>query len=232
MHTERSHKTLRQKCAYDASQQKWLDPHVQQTRDSPHRIVGMQSGKHHMPSHRGADGNFGRLEVSNLSHHDDVGILTQNSAQPVGEGQIDFRLHVDLRHTRKPIFHRLFDGDNSADHRVDRGQKRIQGRRFSRTRGTRHHDNPVRQNQKRLSNTQLLRCHVETIQSKLQRLTPAQETQGNALPVHCRDSRDTHINRTSRSLQINTPILRQTAFCDVHVRHHFKTRNNCALQAA
>ena len=84
-----------------------------------------------MAGHGRANGDVRRFDVANLADHHDVRILSQNVPQAFGKGEIDLRLHVDLRNARQPIFHRFFDGNDTPLHGVDAGEKTIKRCRFS-----------------------------------------------------------------------------------------------------
>lgn len=81
---------------YYGGQQEWLDAHVKQPGDATYRIIRVECAENEMARHRGADGDFGGFNIADFSHHDDVGILTQDGSQPVCKCQIDLRLYVYL----------------------------------------------------------------------------------------------------------------------------------------
>ena len=76
--------------------QERLDAHVQQTGDRARRVVGVERRQDQVTRQRGLDGNLRGLEVSNLTDHDDVGVLTQERAQCRGEVQADVFVHLHL----------------------------------------------------------------------------------------------------------------------------------------
>ena len=49
-----------------------------------------------MPCHSGINGNMHRFLVSDFPHHNNIRVLTQQSAQASRKGQPDFRAHLDL----------------------------------------------------------------------------------------------------------------------------------------
>ncbi len=57
---------------------------------------------------RGFDGNVGGFEIANLTDHDDVRILTQESLQCGGKGQAGLLIDVDLVDTRQVDLRRIF----------------------------------------------------------------------------------------------------------------------------
>ena len=63
-------------------------------------------------------------------------------------------------------------------------------------------------------------------------LASAEQTQTDRFAVDSRNGRNAHIDVLITRLQIHAPILRQSAFGDVHVRHHLQTRDDGRLQDA
>ena len=57
--------------------------------------------KHKVTGLCGLDRDLGRFEVTNLTDHDDVRILTQERLERRCEGQADFRIDVDLVDARQ-----------------------------------------------------------------------------------------------------------------------------------
>ncbi len=68
------------------------DPHVLQTRDRAGRVVGVQRAEDEVAGQRGLHGDFGRLQVANLTHQDPVGILPQDGPQAIRKRVADFRV--------------------------------------------------------------------------------------------------------------------------------------------
>jgi hypothetical protein len=61
---------------------------------------------------RGLDGDLGGLEISDLADQDHVGILTDDVAQAIGEGEPDLGLHRDLVHALELILDGILDRDD------------------------------------------------------------------------------------------------------------------------
>src|SRR5215472_2297599 len=90
--------------------QKGLNAHVHQSADGFRSTVGMESGKHKVPSESCLDRDFGGFEVANLAHQNCVRILTQESSKSGSEIQPDGLLHLYLVDTRKLKLDRIFRG--------------------------------------------------------------------------------------------------------------------------
>ena len=82
--------------------------------------------------------NLSRFKVPNLTHHDDVWILTQERAQRSGEVQSDRFTLLDLINTLKVKLNWIFSSGDVLRWLVEFRQSRIQRGRFSRSRWTRH----------------------------------------------------------------------------------------------
>ena len=82
-------------------------------------VVGVQRREHEMAGQRGLDRDLRRLEIAHFADHDDVGVLAQDGAQHMREGQADLRLHLDLVDAFELVFDRIFDGEELALGRVE-----------------------------------------------------------------------------------------------------------------
>ena len=147
----------------------------------------MERAEHQVARHRRPDRNVRRLHIANLAHHDHVRVLPQNVAEPFRECQVDLRFHIDLRHTRQPIFHRLFDRDDPALDRIDAAEETIERRRFPAARRPGQQNDSVRLREQRPDDLALLLAHVEPVEPEMLGLGAAQQAQADRLAVHGRD---------------------------------------------
>ncbi len=77
----------------------------------------------------------------------------------------------------------------------------------------------------------LLFAHIEPLKTEL--LTAAAEqTQADRFAVHRWNRRNANVDLLITRLQIHAPVLRQSPLGDVHVRHHFQSRNDRRVQQA
>src|SRR5579862_9446697 len=88
----------------------WLDPHVHQSGESLRRIICVQRRENEMPRLCRLDGDLGGLEVTDLTHHDHVRVLAQERTHRRREGESYLGVDVDLIHSRKVDFRRVFGG--------------------------------------------------------------------------------------------------------------------------
>ena len=119
-------------------------PHVEQTGDSTGGIVGVEGTKDQVSSERGLNGYLSCFAIANFSHHNDVGVLTENRSQTVGKGQIDARVHLDLPNTIELVLDGVFHGDDIYRGRVDALEGAIEGGRFATAGRSSDQDNAMR----------------------------------------------------------------------------------------
>src|SRR5215475_12147951 len=65
-----------------------------------------------MTSERGLDGDLSRLNVTNLTDHDDIRVLAKDRPQPRGKGQLNLRIHLHLPNAPQLILNGVFDGND------------------------------------------------------------------------------------------------------------------------
>ena len=82
--------------------------------------------------------------VTDLAHHDNIGVLAQNRAQTIGKGQIDLGIDLDLPHPIELILDGVLDGDDVQFRRIEAQQRGVQGGRFPTARWASHQNDAVR----------------------------------------------------------------------------------------
>jgi hypothetical protein len=87
---------------------------VAQPDDGARGVVGVQGGQHHVAGHGGLQGQLRRLPVTDLTDHDDVGVLTEDRAQAARERAADPLLDVRLVDARRARTRRVLEGDDVA----------------------------------------------------------------------------------------------------------------------
>jgi len=75
----------------------------------------------------GADGNFGGLEITNLTHKHHVRVVAQDRTQPGGKGQADLFANLDLNGAFELVFDGVLEGDDLAAFIVGLRQRGVQG---------------------------------------------------------------------------------------------------------
>ncbi len=87
----------------------------------------MEGRKDQVTGQRRLDGDLGRLQIPDLSDHDHVGILAQDRPQPVGEGEVDLGVDLDLADPLELVLDGILDGDDVLVGGVDPGQGGVKG---------------------------------------------------------------------------------------------------------
>src|SRR5207244_5410141 len=89
-------------------------------------VISVDGGKDQVAGERSLDGDLGRLQVADLADHDHVRVLAEEAAQPVGEGELDLRVHRGLGDALELVLDRVLDGHDVEVRPVDLAQRRIQ----------------------------------------------------------------------------------------------------------
>ena len=100
---------------------------MQEAAKDVHHIVGVHRGEDQVAGEGGLDGDLGRFLVANLTHHDLVGVVAKNRAQPPGKGEALLDIHRDLGDTGQLILNRVLDGNDLVLFALDLRQGRVEG---------------------------------------------------------------------------------------------------------
>ena len=73
------------------------------------RVGRVQRGQHEVTGQRRLHGDPGRLDVTDLSDQDDVGVLAEDRLQPGGEGQPGLVVGLDLVDGREDVLDGVLD---------------------------------------------------------------------------------------------------------------------------
>src|SRR5438477_5724265 len=92
-------------------------------------------------------------------------------------------------------------------------------------------NDPIRLGQQTADDVFLSFTEIEALKAELL-TTAGEQTQANRFAVHRRDGRNANVDLLIVRVQIHAAILRQTSFGDVHMRHHFQSRNNRGVKHA
>ena len=103
----------------------------------------MHGGEHEVAGQRGLHGDLGRLGVTHLAHHDLVGVVAQDGAQPAREGQPLLLVHRHLGDEADLVLDGVLDGDDLVFRRGDLAQRGVEGGGLAAARRTRDHHHAV-----------------------------------------------------------------------------------------
>src|SRR5690348_12567595 len=112
--TQPADEPLRSDCPNGRRNKKWLYAEVDQTRDCRGGIISVQRAENKMAGQTGIRCDARSLEVTNLSHHDDVRRLAQHGTQRSRKRHADLAIHLYLVDSAHLVFDRFFDGDDFA----------------------------------------------------------------------------------------------------------------------
>ena len=84
-----------------------------------------------MPRKRSLNADVRGIEVPHFSDHDDIGVLAQDRAQGVGEGEPRLFVDLHLAYAWQVVFYRVFDGDDVHLRPRERLQDRVKARAFA-----------------------------------------------------------------------------------------------------
>ena len=175
-----------------------------------------------MASQRRLNRNFSGLEITDLPHHDDIGVLSENGSQAPGEGHVHLGIDLGLPHTRQHVFDRVFDRQNIARALVDAGQPCIKRRGLARARRTGHQNDSVGAGQGASIRRVDLLIHLQLTEIQLPGLL-IKQSQHHPLTVGRRNGRHTNINAVARYADRDAAILRHALLGNIQLRHHFQS---------
>ena len=223
-------KALRDDHVERGAHEERLDAHVEQAADRARRVVGVKRREHHVTGERRLDRDLGGLEVTNLTDHDDVGILTQERTQRRGEVQADRLVHLALVDAREVELDRILGGRDVGLDLVQLRERRVQRRRLAGTGRPRHQTHPVRAVDALLEDGQWFWIKAELGHVELE-VRFVQQAHDDFLAKERGQHADAEVHLLAAShLELDTTILRQAALGDVEVAHDLDTRADRGLE--
>ena len=157
----------------------------------------MQRRQHEVARQRSLDGDHTRLAVSNFADEDDVGVLAQNRAQCVGEGQAGLRIRLHLIDVLEAVLDGILDGHDVARLFVEEVERRVQGGRLARTGRTGDQDRAVRFAKRLLVQRELRRQEAKAFE-RLHAACPIEDSHHDLLAVDGRKRRYAQVDHRCR----------------------------------
>ena len=202
-----------------------LDAHVDQSRDRPGSVVGVQRAEHEVSGQRRLDRRFSRLAIADLADQDDVWIMPQNASQTRGERQPHLVVHLDLTDAWRVVLDWILDGDDLDRRRLDLVEGRIQRRRLARPGRPGHQHDPVRQADELVERAGQVPRHADAGQVELHpRLV--EKSQHDALAMHHRNDAGPHVDLPTGDPHVDAAVLRQPLLGDVEAGHDLQPRDD------
>ncbi len=191
--------------------------HVGQPHQGRGSVVGVQGRHHQVTGLRGLDRDVGGFEVADFADHDDVGILSQEGAQRVGEIETCLFIDVDLVDAGQLDFGRVFSRCNIHARLVQDVQARVQRHRLAAAGRAGHQDHAVRALDRIEHDLLLVGLVAQRLDAELD-ARRVEDTQHDLFAVQGRQGADPEIDRAAfRQRQLHPPVLRHALFRDVEL---------------
>ena len=178
-----------------------------------------------MAGERGLHRDLRGLEVADLAHHHDVGVLAQDGAQPAREAHVDARVDLRLADAVDVVLDRVLDGHDVARGVVEAAERGVERRGLARAGRAGDEEDAVRFVDQAVEQGGGTAVHAELAEVEPPRLL-VEQAQHHAFAVAGRDGRDAHIDRAARDAQTDAPVLRQPLLGDVELGHHLDARDD------
>ena len=179
----------------------------------------MQGAQDEVAGERRLHSHIGRLLVTNLTHHHDVRVLTQNLTQCACEGEPDLGLGLDLVNPEQLVLNRVLNGHNIFRDLIQTVQRAIQRRRFATTRGPRDENHPKWPCERLPHGRHRLLLEAQLFKIERQRAF-IQHTHHDLFAVITGKNGRTEVDLAALILNPEAPVLRKAVLRDVKVRHN------------
>ena len=117
-----------------------------------------------MAGERGLDRHFRGFVIANFADHDDIGVGAQKCPHRGGKIEANLGIHLHLAQAGLRDFHGIFSGPDLSIRGIDRAERGMQCRCFSRTGRTDTKNQAVRFIEQAAKFAQIARRHFQTIQ--------------------------------------------------------------------
>src|SRR5450756_1700450 len=188
----------------------------------------MQRGQDKVPGQGGLDSDLRRLAIPDLADEHNVGVLTQDAAQAVGERHVRLDVDLHLVESIHLVLDRVLHRDDVLSGRVETVERGVQGRRFAGAGGTRDDDHAIRladdvveEVQRITEESKVLKGHHGT--------ALVQDTHNDLLAVDGRQRTDAEVDGLVLDAQGDTAVLRLAPLGDIHVGHDLDAREHAGL---
>src|SRR5262249_23882629 len=186
-------------------------------------------GEDEVAGERSLDGDLRRLGVADLAHHDDVGVLAHDRAQPAREREPDRRLHVDLVDAEELVLDRVLDGDDLLVGSVDLVERTVERGGLAAAGGAGHQDHAVRLVDERSELAQDVLGKAERLEVH-DDARAVEDAEHDALAIERRQRRHAEIDLLAHQAELDAAVLGQAPLRDVELRHDLDARRDRRLQ--
>src|ERR1051325_10968637 len=205
--------------------QERLDAEVDQARDGRRGVVRVQRGEDQVPGQRRLHRVLRRLRVTDLADHDDVGVLAEDRAQRVREGDADLRLHRRLIEVVVHHLDRVFDRGDVDLRRRQRLERRVERHRLARAGRTGDEDDPVRALDPVGEERQLVLVEPETGDAA-QKDVGIEDAHHHFFAERRRQRGDAQLDLFPLMIGLDATVLGAALLGDVHAAHRLEARGD------
>ena len=193
-----------------------LHSHVDQAREGPGGVVGVERGEYQMPGERRLHRDLGGLGVADFADQNNVRVVAQNRPEPARKGEPGLFVDLNLIDALELIFNRVFHRDDFADGIVDLVQRGVEGGGFARASRAGDQNDAVRQAENVLKMFQLAGVEPDFAESAQRRILPEQ-AHHHRLSMQHRDDGNADVDLGLIDPDLDPTVLRQPFFRDVQV---------------
>src|SRR5450830_929861 len=191
----------------------------------------MQRGQDKVPGQGGLDSDLRRLAIPDLADEHNVGVLTQDAAQAVGERHVRLDIDLHLVESIHLVLDRVLHRDDVLSGRVETVECGVQGRCLAGAGGAgddnhtiRLADDVVEQGQRIIEESKVLKGHHGT--------ALVQDAQNDLLAVDGGQRTDAEVDGLVLDAQGDTAVLGLAPLGDIHIGHDLDAREHAGLDVA
>ncbi len=224
-----THQPLGQHAVERGGQQEGFHAHIPQPGNGTDGGIGVQGGEHQVTGKTGLDGDLHRFQVTDLTDHHHVRVLTQDGPQPPGEGHVDLGIDLGLADAVQIVFDRVFHGEDVAAAVVQPHQRRVQSGGLARAGRAGDQYYAVGAADDPLHGVVVFSTHAQLAQLQPPGLL-VQQAQHHPLAMPGWQGGNPHIHCPADQPQADAAVLGQALFGNVQLGHDLDPRDDHRCQ--
>ena len=185
----------------------------------------MQCAEHQVSSEAGLNGDLRRFKIADFTHQNDVGILTQETSQQLGEGEFLIVIHLTLNQSGNVIFNGILGGEDFCAGVIQFVQCGVERGGFTAAGWTRDNHNSIWPVNETADFFKVVLAQANFIQTQLH-VASIQYAHDHAFAEHGRQHRHAKVDWRVVQVQFNASVLRQAPFSDVQFGHDLHAADN------
>ena len=171
-----------------------------------------------MAGERRLDGDLRGLKVADFADENDVGILTQEAAEKLGECEFLFGVDLALHQSSNVVFNGILGGEDLYIDRVELIERGVERGGLSRTSRASDDDDAVGLVDHRAHAIEVIIAQANLVERKLD-IGTVKHAKHDRLAEHGRKNRHAQVDRGLAEMELDTTVLRQTPLGDVELGH-------------